>query len=156
MWRNSAKRFTQRDPPGALPLRGDALAQDGRPSDRMSIDVMHHDEDHDRIAAITGQPTGGWRRIAPCAAGERIPRSTGAKAKAKVPTRYRRLPKRANRCGTLRDRVSQAMQALWLCVSHREHAPDCHGKEGVAGSSPAEGSQKPHYSAVFSFSERIR
>jgi hypothetical protein len=81
----------------------------------MSIDVMHHDEDHDRIAAITGQPTGGWRRIAPCAAGERIPRSSGAKAK--VPTRYRRVPKRANRCGTLRDRVSQAMQALWLCVA---------------------------------------
>jgi hypothetical protein len=30
-----------------------------------------------------------------------------------------------------------------------------HGKEGVAGSSPAEGSRKPRYSAVFLFQERL-
>jgi hypothetical protein len=35
--------------------------------------------------------------------------------------------------------LSQAMQALWLCISHRKRAPGCHGKEGVAGLSPAEG-----------------
>jgi hypothetical protein len=35
--------------------------------------------------------------------------------------------------------VSPRVQALWLCVSHRDDGPDCHGKEGVAGSSPAEG-----------------
>ena len=32
-----------------------------------------------------------------------------------------------------------AVQALWLCATNPGPWPDCHGKEGVAGSSPAEG-----------------
>jgi hypothetical protein len=35
------------------------------------------------------------------------------------------------------------VQALLRSGSHRDVEPDCHGKEGVAGSSPAEGSTKP-------------
>jgi len=66
----------------------------------------------------------------------RAPRAVGAN----VPTRHRRVQGGADRCGRLRGVRYARVQVLWLCVGHREHAPNCHGKEGVAGSSPAEGS----------------
>jgi hypothetical protein len=65
--------------------------------------------------------------------------------RAEVPTRYRRVQRRADRCSRLRAIRSARVQALWLCVGHREDAPDWHGKEGVAGSSPAEGSRRPRW-----------
>jgi hypothetical protein len=44
--------------------------------------------------------------------------------------------------------VQQPKQAFWLCMRQRDDAPDCHGKEGVAGSSPAEGSkERPGFAA---------
>jgi hypothetical protein len=51
--------------------------------------------------------------------------------------------------------VARPVQAFWLCRRQRDDTRTCNGKEGVAGSSPAEGSQKPRYDAVFSFSERL-
>jgi hypothetical protein len=37
--------------------------------------------------------------------------------------------------------VRRPMQAFWLCIRPRYYTRDCNGKEGVAGSSPAEGFQ---------------
>src|SRR3954462_12547283 len=42
--------------------------------------------------------------------------------------------------GTCRFTDSVATQASWPPARRRATEPDCHGKEGVAGSSPAEGS----------------
>ena len=64
------------------------------------------------------------------------------------------VPEDAERCGlvlVVADRREQALQALWLCAAHPRAPPDCHGKDGVAGSSPAESSRKPRYDAVFLF-----
>jgi hypothetical protein len=72
----------------------------------------------------------------------------------KVPRRCRRMPNGADRCRRLRTPRARPMRAFWLCAGHLRASPDCHGKEGVAGSSPAEGSRKPRDSAVFSFPER--
>jgi hypothetical protein len=63
------------------------------------------------------------------------------------------MPVRAGACG-----ISEAsdMQGIWLGERPLRGLTDCHGKEGVAGSSPAEGSRKPRYSAVSFFSDRFR
>ena len=48
-------------------------------------------------------------------------------------------------CGTS---LRGACRHFWLCARRRPGTLDCHGKEGVAGSSPAEGSpRKARYSA---------
>jgi hypothetical protein len=45
-----------------------------------------------------------------------------------------RISAGACRCGFARP-----VQGLWLCAGSPRASPDCHGKKGVAGSSPAEG-----------------
>jgi hypothetical protein len=57
----------------------------------------------------------------------RYPRGTGG---------CRNLPMNAAGCW---NRIPAFTQALWLCTPPPKTLPDCHGKEGVAGSSPAEG-----------------
>jgi hypothetical protein len=58
---------------------------------------------------------------------------------AEVPTRYRRMPEPADSCGLLQDAGNGPEQALPRSGARRANERDCHGKEGVAGSSPAEG-----------------
>jgi hypothetical protein len=52
--------------------------------------------------------------------------------------------------------IAPSMQAFWPRDSQRGDTRDCNGKEGVAGSSPAEGFTEPRCGAVFSFPERLR
>jgi hypothetical protein len=53
--------------------------------------------------------------------------------------------------GTCRCGFAQPVQGLWLCAGSPRALPDCHGKEGVAGSSPAGGLRNPCFGAVFLF-----
>ena len=66
-----------------------------------------------------------WRR-----SNSRYPHGTGGCRKVRIP---------AGGCGMS---VPRPMQAFWLWVRQRDDTRDCHGKEGVAGSSPAEGSSE--------------
>jgi hypothetical protein len=58
-------------------------------------------------------------------------------------------------CGC-RMPVPRPMQEFWLYLRRRADTRDCHGQEGVAGSSPAEGFTRPFCGAVFFFAERLR
>jgi hypothetical protein len=71
----------------------------------------------------------------------------------KVPTRYRRMHKRADRRGSLQDPASNGVQALRLYATGAATCADCHGKEGGRRFESGRGLQKPRYSAVFLFSE---
>jgi hypothetical protein len=56
------------------------------------------------------------------------------------------VPRSAESCSCVRPDTgcgSRVTQAFPLCSHTRGAAKDCHGKEGVAGSSPAEGLDKP-------------
>jgi hypothetical protein len=66
-------------------------------------------------------------------------RNRGRCGDLKVPTRYRRMPNGADWCRWLQTGASWPLQAVWLCAGRPRVPPDYHGKEGVAGSSPAEG-----------------
>jgi hypothetical protein len=54
--------------------------------------------------------------------------------------RYLRVPNDACCCGWLQMCVDAWVQAFRRYTGRDAELPDCHGKEGVAGSSPAEGS----------------
>ena len=69
----------------------------------------------------------------------RYPRGTGG---------CRNLPMHAGGC---RNRIPARKQGLWLSAPRPDTFPDFNGKEGVAGSSPAEGSREPRHDAVFLF-----
>jgi hypothetical protein len=57
-----------------------------------------------------------------------------------VLTRYRRVPKPADECSRMLEPDPAREQGLWLSAERPKTWPDFDGKEGVAGSSPAEGS----------------
>jgi hypothetical protein len=63
----------------------------------------------------------------------------GAVRRAKVPTRYRDVPKCADWCRRLWEPDLSPLQAFRLLLGQQPDAPDCDGKEGVGGSCPPEG-----------------
>jgi hypothetical protein len=100
----------------------------------------------DRRAGANSRPTG----VPPTAPQVRRGRRTLGEASAdsqrrvgsgelKVLTRYRRMPNDANRCSRLPTGLARPVRGLQLCAGRPSASPDCHGKEGVDGSSPSEG-----------------
>jgi hypothetical protein len=58
--------------------------------------------------------------------------------RVKVPTRYWRVPDLPMDAAGCPNRISVRTQGLWPSVARPKTSQDLNGKEGVAGSSPAE------------------
>jgi hypothetical protein len=110
----------------------------GSPNDRASRGPLR---ERRRRGACVGR---GFRSVHERTRNAALTRCPGARDHAQL--RRSRCPRGTGGCRNLpmdavgcRNRIPRREQGLWLCALARERLPDCHGKEGVAGSSPAEG-----------------
>jgi len=131
--------------PAAGPRKRSASSEAGRPrlsrksgSTRRTKRTARDGTNHPWEGADGASPARTHRRLGQQA----VPRHDDGgleRSKPKVPTRYRRGPDGADRCRPLPLCVTRPTQRFWPHAGRRKDAPDCHGREGVAGSSPAEG-----------------